>query len=540
MFRMTINRRSLTVLFCWVFALALAASAQVAPRATRFEVTFPGAAHTGPITGRVFVIISRTSSPEPRYQIGTWFEETPFFGTDISQLKPGEPAVIDSGILGYPLRSLREIPAGDYYVQALVDVYTEFHRADGHTIWAHMDQWEGQQFNVSPGNLYSGVERVHLDPALGYTVRLKAENVIPPVQPPSDTDSVKHIKIQSKLLTAFWGRPMYIGAVVALPSGYDQHPDLHYPVIYDQGHFGLRGPRIPSVSGVAPRMIAVTFQHPTPYFDDSYAVNSANNGPYGDAIMQELVPYVEEHFRIIRQPWARVLTGGSTGGWESLALLLSHPEFFGATWAFFPDPVDFRHYQLTDIYSDDNAFYAPGFEWVRRERPMMRTEDGQVIETTRQMSQLEQVLGTHGRSGQQFEAWEAVYGPVGDDGYPKPLWDKLTGKIDHGVAAYMRANGYDLRYYAEKNWSRIGPLLVDKIHIYCGDMDNYYLNVSVNDMEEFLNSTTNPAAQATFQYGRPFKGHGWTPFSSATLDEAISEFITAHAPAGADVKGWKY
>src|SRR6202043_214203 len=111
-----------------------------------------------------------------------------------------------------------------------------------------------------------------------------------------------------------------------------------------------------------PRMIVVTFQHPTVYFDDSYAVNSANNGPYGDAIMNELIPYVESHFRIIKKPYARVLTGGSTGGWESLALQLFHPDFFGGTWTLCPDPVDFRRYQLVDIYKDENAFViGPGY-----------------------------------------------------------------------------------------------------------------------------------------------------------------------------------
>jgi len=122
-------------------------------------------------------------------------------------------------------------------------------------------------------------------------------------------------------------------------------------------------------------------------------VNSVNNGPYGDALFQELVPYLEEHFRISRNPRERVLTGGSTGGWESLALQVLHPDFFSGTWTMYPDPIDFRRYQLVDIYSDDNAFTAPGFDYMVPERPMMRTAEGQVTETMRQMSQLEDVLG---------------------------------------------------------------------------------------------------------------------------------------------------
>lgn len=541
------------------FLLWVCASAAVFAQSLRFEVTVPAHAHAAPITGRVFVILSRHESTSLLQRVGSWEEETPFFGADVSALAPGSSATIDAGTLGYPLKSLREIPAGDYYVQALVNVYTQFHRSDGHTIWAHMDQWEGQQFNRSPGNLYSSVQKVHLDPAAGYHVHLEADQVIPAVKVPPDTLWVKHVKFQSKLLSQFWGQPIFIGATVLLPKDYEKHPDAHYPVIYDQGHFGVEPPLFMrteppsngskwSSMGYAgfqawsgdnfPRMIAVTFQHPTPYFDDSYAVNSANNGPYGDAVMQELIPYVEEHFRVIPQPWARVLTGGSTGGWESLALEFYHPDFFGGTWTGFPDPIDFRHYQLSDIYSDPNAFEVPGYEWVQRERPLMRTGEGQVVETVRQMSQLEDVLGSHGRSGQQLEAWEAVYGPVGPDGYPVPLWDKRTGAINHEVAKYMRDHGYDLRAYADKNWSKIGPLLTDNVFIWVGDMDNYYLNLAVYDMEDFFKA--HPEAKAHFEYGRPEKGHGWFPWTMADFVKMISDHIAAHAPAGTDLRAWHY
>jgi enterochelin esterase-like enzyme len=356
---------------------------------------------------------------------------------------------------------------------------------------------------------------------------------------------------------------MYLGATVLLPEGYDQHPDAHYPVIYQQDHFNLRPPlgfstesspadeqhREGRISGYSlykrwsspnfPRMIAVTFQHPTVYFDDSYAVNSANNGPYGDAILQELIPYIESHFRIIQKPYARLLTGGSTGGWESLALQVFHPEFFGGTWTFYPDPVDFSRYMMVDAYNDVNAFLAPGYDPPIPERPMERTSEGQVDVTMRQMSQLEDVLGSHGRSAEQFEAWEAVYGPVGVDGYPKSLWDKQSGRIDPQVAVYMRDHGYDLRAYLEQNWPRIGQQLAGKIHIYCGDMDNFYLNLAVYRMEDFLRSVRNPAFGGSFEYGRPMKGHGWSPLNQAELVTVMAEYIRQHSPAGAD-GSWKY
>ncbi|MGH9439073.1 MAG: alpha/beta hydrolase-fold protein, partial [Terriglobia bacterium] len=290
----------------------------------------------------------------------------------------------------------------------------------------------------------------------------------------------------------------------------------------------------------SPRVIAVTFQHPTPYFDDSYAVNSANNGPYGDALMHELIPYIETHFRIIHQPYARVLTGGSTGGWESLALQVKHPKFFGGTWTLFPDPIDFRHYQLVNIYRDPNAFYQPGYQWITVLRPEERQTDGQADMTEEQESQLEEVLGSHGRSGQQLDAWEAVYGPVGADGYTEPLWDKSTGRINHEVAEYMRSHGYDLTAYLKKNWPDLGPELAGKLHIYVGDMDSYYLNLAVYDLENFLESTTDPHDGGTFGFGRHENGHGWQPANQATMVRWMASHITKAAPAGADTAAWHY
>ncbi|MGO8733722.1 MAG: alpha/beta hydrolase-fold protein [Terriglobia bacterium] len=538
----------------------------------RFKVSFPASAHAEPITGRVFVAISKRDNPEPRLQVGFWGDTSPLFGADVVQLKAGEAALIDDAALGYPPASLADIPPGDYYVQALINIYTQCHRSDGHVLWVHLDQWEGQQFNRSPGNLYSKVEKVHLDPAVGGEVKLTLTKVIPPVEIPKDSEWVKHIKIQSGLLTKFWGQPIYLGATVLLPKGYGSHPAVSYPVLYEQGHFSLDAPMRFSTqddptpkhtrkrlseynletayqfsqawgSADFPRLLMVTFQHPTPYFDDSYAVNSANNGPYGDAIMTELIPYLETHFRVIRKPYARLLSGGSTGGWESLALQLYHADFFGGTWTLYPDPISFEHYQLANIYKDDNAFFEPGHTWLQALRPLERTNEGQVEVTTSQMSRLEATLGSHGRSGQQLEIWEAAYGPMGEDGYPKPLWDKLTGQIDHSVADYMRDHGYDLTAYLKQNWSRgrrIGPQLVGKIHVEVGDMDNFYLNLAVYDLQDFLKTTLDPHYEGSFEFGRPEKGHGWQSMTQENLIRAMAIHIIKNAPAGEDTSKWKY
>lgn len=557
------------ILFVACIALCLSAlamrSTKSAAAEARFEVSYPAALDNGPITGRVFVIISKTERVEPRLQAGSYQASVPFWGLDVEALKPGAGAVIDVGVLGFPLKSLSEIPAGEYYVQALLNVYTQVQRKDGHKIWVHMDQWEGQQWNRSPGNLVSEVQRVRLDPATGFNVKLSLTKKLPPVVVPPDTEWVKRVKIQSKLLTEFWGHPMYLGATVLLPKGYAQEAKRKYPTIYIQGHFGLGAPFGFTTQAAAnpetaeqrkarlqrsaretayefsqawmsdnfPRMAAVTFQHPTPYYDDSYAVNSANNGPYGDALLTELIPYLEKNFRLMAEPQARVLTGGSTGGWESLALQILHPKFFNGVWSLYPDPVDFRRYQMSNVYEDDNAFEVPASDWAKLVRPLSRDANGQVTLTMREMSQLEEVLGSKIRSGQQIAAWDAAYGPVGKDGYPRPIWDRLTGKIDREVALYMRDHGYDLRYNLEKNWAKIGPDLVGKIHVYCGDMDNYYLNLAVYMMEDFLKDAQSPRAEAVFEYGRPMKPHGWQPFTSAELvrmmDAHISKGVSAKA-----------
>jgi enterochelin esterase-like enzyme len=518
-----------------LLAVCAIASGALLGGTASFQIQFDSVVHPQPITGRVFVILSRKDTLEPRIQAGSWrTSETLLFANDVEQWQPGQAKIIDAATLGYPFKSLTEVPPGDYYAQAVVNIYTQFRRADGHTIWAHMDQWEGQRFNQSPGNLYSDVMKVHFDAKSGNVVKIQTAKVIPPINVAPDTAYVKRVKIQSKLLTEFWGHPFYLGATVLLPKDYDQHPSERYPVIYIQSHFGLNAPfgftQNDSTSGRGqvgyefakqwmsddfPRMIAVTFQHPTPYFDDSYAMNSVNNGPFGDALLKEMIPYLEQRFRISKEPYARVLTGGSTGGWESLALEVHHPDIFGGTWTFYPDPLDFHRWELIDIYNDPNAFEAPGFDYVPRERPMMHSAEGQVLETVRQKSQLEEVLGTHGRSCEQYEAWEAVYGPIGDDGYP-------TGKIDKDVAIYMRDHDFDLTYYVRTNWSTLGPKLKNKIHLYVGDMDNYSLNLAVYLFEDFMKTTD---ARATFEYGRPMKGHGWQPMSNAELVKAMAAQI---------------
>jgi hypothetical protein len=541
----------------WLALLALGATPAFA-QAPRFEITVPPAVRAGALTGRLILVLARSAEPEPRLTISP--QGPAIFGIDVAQLAAGQPAIVDERTLGSPT-SLAELPAGEYHVQALVDVYEQVTRADGYTVWLPMTDGTITTFVSRPGNLYSTPQPVRV--GAGGTVRLELSQVVPAARRPADSAWLKHVRMQSAKLTRFWGRPVFINATVLLPKGYADHSDVRYPTIYALGHsipFGFspdstrfrNRAEINPVSGLEtgfafyrswtsdsfPRVIAVTLQQSTPYFPDSYSVNSANNGPYGDAIVEEVIPFLEREFRMIGKPFARILEGASTSGWQTLALMLRNPDFFGGAWVLQPDPIDFRRYLLTDIYDDENAFT------VRRgalivERPFRRTVEGQTVWTMRQLSRFEAVLGSRGRSGYQLGAWEAVYGPVDSDGYPKPLWDKLTGVIDSSVAAYMREHGYDLRHYAERNWATLGPKLAGKLHFFAGDMDDFYLNLAVYRFEEFLKSTTNPRSDATFTYGRPMKGHSWHAWTWAELVRQMARHMRDRAPAGENLHWYR-
>jgi len=525
----------------------------------KFEIRVPSSVRSEPLTGRVYVIITRDSSREPRTLVGR--VGTPLFGHDVERLAPGASAVVDGTELGTPVFDMADIPAGDYWIQPFVNVYSEFKRSDGHVLWMHDDQWEGQNWSRSPGNIYGTPQKVHLDPKAKTVVKLVADHVIPPIVVNADNEYVQRFKIQSPSLTKFWGRPIYLGATVLLPRDY-KTSTISYPVNYLQGHFGLAAPygfeaaagvrvgrgAVPAGSSFHdqwladnfPRIIAVTFQHPTPYFDDSYAVNSANMGPYGDALMNELIPEVEKRFRVIREPWARWLSGGSTGGWESLALQIFHPDFFGGTWSSCPDPVTFTDVEGVNMYKDANAFYKNFSEWQLTPTVNSREVNGEIRQTAQQRYWMELVNGTHGRSGTgQQDVWQATFGSVGSDGYFKPAVDSRTGAIDHTVTQYWKDN-YDLLYYLQRNWSTVGPKLVDKIHVYVGNMDSFFLDRATRELEAWMKTTQNPHYEGYFVYGDQ-KPHCWSgPGTSADRLKEMAEYGLNKMPKGTTTPWWKY
>jgi Putative esterase len=515
------------------------------PAGLQIDVAFSAAARAEPVTGRVYVAISRVNDRQtPIEQTG--ITGAPLFSTGVEDLAPASTASITPDDWGYPVRSLSDLPAGDYWMQPFVNVYTRFVRADGHTVWLHMDQWEGQNWKRSPGNLYGDPVQVHFDPAAAEPIRLVADKVIPPIDPPPDTESVKHIRIQSDILTRWWGHPMYLGATVLLPKGFDAHPDVKYPIVYSEGHFSLGAPggfgRNQAFTAFwqaddTPRLLYVTLQHPTPYYDDSYGVNSENNGPYGDAITQELLPAVEKRFRAIGEPWARIVTGGSTGGWIAAARQILYPDLYAGSFALCPDSVDFRYHQIVNIYDDANAYWLDR-GWMRIERPNQRRPDGNIQSMMKDENWYELAVGDKSRSGGQWDIWEATYGPAGPDGYPRRIWDKRTGVIDKDVAAYWKAH-YDLRNILETNWTTLGPKVAHKLNVYVGDMDSYYLNMGVRMMDEFLkNRAIDPPFTGEIVY-QPMAPHCWGPPATELLSKIVAH-IERYAPRGADLRSWKY
>src|SRR5882757_5668637 len=508
------------------------------------------------------------------------------FGVTVDGLKPGQPVVVDTTAAGYPVRSLKDVPAGDYFVQAVLDVYETFHRSDGTTVKLSPDRGEGKHWNLAPGNLYSKPRKVHVG-AGGASIAVVLDQVIPPITPEPDTKYVRHLKTQSALLTKFWGRPVFLSAIVLVPEGFDEHPEARFPLAIFHDHFvtdfsdfrttppdpdlkpdyserfHLAGyNRIQQeeayktyqqwISPKFPRILVVKIQHANPFYDDSYAVNSANLGPYGDAIETELIPAVEKQFRGIGQGWARFAYGGSTGGWESLAVQMFYPEHYNGAFVACPDPVDFRAYMTTNLYEQPNIFYLQGAN-KQVEQPAMRDYLGRVTATQRDMNYYELALGTKGRSGEQYDIWQAVYSPAGADGYPQPIFDKATGEIDHKVAAYWKEH-YDLDAKLRRDWGTLGPKLQGKIHLYVGDADTYFLNDAVYLMEDFLKTTGTPGHGVPYEgevkYG-PRAEHCWN--GDPTLPNAYSrlhyntmylpqimERIAKTAPAGADLTSWKY
>lgn len=578
------SSRLLSITFITLLTLFMGCSPETqSAKDIQLSVRLSDSLSSSDFDGRLLLILSDDPGNEPRFQVNAGLNTQMIFGMNVEGMGRSTAVNFTSEQVGFPYSDLSEVPPGKYQAQALLHVYETFELSTGHTVKLPMDNGEGQQWNRSPGNLYSTPVEIEVTESGIKAPELVLDQIIPPIAEPEDTPWIKHIKIRSERLSKFWGRDMFLGAHVLLPKGFEEHPEARYPLMIFHGHFpsdfgGFRTtPPDPEMEPVYserfgvegyniiqqqeaydfykrwndpdfPRFLIVEIQHPTPYYDDSYAVNSESQGPYGDAITYELIPHIEEQFRGQGEGWSRFLYGGSTGGWEALAVQVKYPDEYNGCFAACPDPIDFRAYCLTNIYEDENAYHT-GSAHKPNEVPAHRDYLGNVTTTVREYNQLEYVLGDKSRSGQQWDIWEATYSPQGSDGYPERLWDKQTGEIDKEVAQFWKEN-YDLRHILERDWDKLGPKLRGKIHIYCGDMDNYYLNNAVYLMEDFLEQTTNPYYDGEVLYGDRAE-HCWNGdpelpnhlsrlrYNSMYVPK-IMQRIAVSAPDDADLTSWRY
>lgn len=468
--------------------LAVPAQAQ----AFEFHATFTPEVSREPFAGRVYILLSK--QPIAGLMGGiNWFRPDPVFAVDVKDWKPGTRLRVGPDSLGYPVK-FEDLAKGTYHLQAVMD----FDRG-------------GRRFSASEGNAYSKAVRVDLDPESKEAIELVIDQVYTPRRF-TETERVKLVDIPSKLLSEFHGKPVRMRAGVVLPRSFREDPDHQYPVLYEIPGFGgshfeaftAERRNKTDVDGV--EMLYVVLD-PECRLGHHVFADSANNGPWGQALTEELIPHIEEKYRGLGEPRGRFVTGHSSGGWSSLWLQVAYPDFFGGVWSTAPDPVDFRDFQRINIYQ-------PGVNMFKdeegRDRPLARSR-GKVLMRYKPFSDMEVVMGRGGQLG----SFEAVFSPRGPDGKPRPLWDRNTGVIDLETARAWEK--YDIRLVLERNWNTLGPKLRGKIHVYMGEEDTFYLEGATRLLKRSLEKLGSDAKVELF----PGKDHG--TLLDAKLRERIAK-----------------
>jgi enterochelin esterase-like enzyme len=447
-----------------LFSLALSAAAG---SPVHFKVTLdPPAATTEPISGRLLIFM--TKSEKPLENISPDFADPNavfISGTEVANLTAGKSIEIDADILAFPAK-FSEAPAGEYQVMALLDR-------------DHSYTYNGP----GPGDIISRVTKAKM-PA-GETEITLYKTV--PERKIESHPNAKVIEFESPMLSAFWGRSIKMEATVLLPPSYFKSKTTHYPTAYiihgyggDHLPGGLRGidNRLKLMEeGTISEMITVFLNAHCSLGHHVFA-DSANNGPWGTALEKEFIPYLEKQFRMDARPSGRFLTGHSSGGWATLWVMITHPDFFGGTWSTSPDPVDFHNFTGPDLtkYPPQNAYLdANGKEYN------LVRDHGKELMTVRQYAQQEHVLGNYGG---QFGSFNAVFSPKGPDGQPMPLFDVETGRIDPFVQTTWEK--YDIARVLRDNWKTLGPKLRGKLHVIVGTADTFHLNEAVELLDAEL------------------------------------------------------
>ena len=529
------------------------------------------------------VLIISTANGEPRKAVNEGLATQQMFGADVDAARS---AIIDGSTLGYPRESFAQVPAGDYYCAGRAERLRNLSpRRRPHRQASHGSGRRPALESQARQPVQRAREDANRSRPRGATCDASSSPRPSRHRPPKDTKFIKHVRIQSKLLTAFWGRPMYLGAIVLLPDGFDEHPDAHYPGALFAGplrrrrsaRFRSTNRRRPADGGRGGRGGRGGGDYPLqalPGLDQRPAAAHADRPHAG--CQSVLRRFLRGQFGQRRPLWRRAYSGactrtsrsssaasasrgrarvygGSTGGWRALALQVLYPDFFNGAWVFCPDPIDFHAYAMVNLYKDDNAFW-PKSQWKQRADPH-GARSGRHDQLRYGRCHPLRTGARHARAArrEQFDIWQAVYSPVGEDGYPALIIDPRTGAIDHKVAEYWKEH-YDLDYIMQRDWKTLGPKLIGKLHFAVGELDTYYLERAVHLTQQFLDSTREPGkgpyADATFDFG-PGRPHGYSgdiflpaAVASGTLQQRMMPVMMEHmlktAPAGADTKSWRY
>lgn len=429
----------------------------------RFEVVFGegvfGEAYTGPL----FVAFSERG--EPREAAHGWFNPPPVMRVDVEGVSPGGSVTVRVGEADGRHPAAASAFAGEWRVQAFVRT-----------------SLTGAKAGVSAGDVYSGVAEARVSPGGEGMLTLRLTERVPAMALP-EHPRARLFEMTSERLSGFHGFDYPLRAGVLLPENYEAGG--RYPVIVSVTGFGgdarsvMRFLRTAVGERVLARSIIVV-PDATNRGGHSVFADSANTGPWGAALVEELLPAIDEAFGGMG-PEHRYVTGVSSGGWSSLWLQLTYPDAFNGVWSHVPDPIDFHDFQQINLY-EPLANGTPRNMYIDESgasRPLARRGE-QVLVSYEDFVRREDVLNPGG----QIASFEWTFSPRGADGMPARVFDRETGEIDHAVAASWRK--YDIAHLIETRWEELKGRLAGRVHIYAGEMDNFYLEGAVERLEARL------------------------------------------------------
>lgn len=383
------------------------------------------------------------------------------FSIQVNNVEPNTTVLFDDSATSFPVK-LSNLERGTYNAQVVWDRNTG-----------------GRSIGSSPDNMYNAPIKINFTKNFNETFFINCTNKIASPNPFEETEFVKELKAPSTLLSIFYKKQTTINAAIILPKEYFEEPNRKFPVLYLISGFGgdyhsYSGKNNASKGIDSTPCIMVYLDGNCPTGHSTYA-NSANNGPWGDALVNEFIPFVEKIFRC---DGARLLKGHSSGGWAVAWLQVNYPRAFAGCWSSAPDPVDFRNFELVNLYEHKNMYYTNEGK-LRIDASI----GGRNIPWSylRDSYQMENVL----YRGEQYASWNAVFGKKTKNGTPESVCDVYTGIINKEVISHWK--NYDISLLIRNHWNELKTDLKGKIRFSVGTADNYYLDRSVVLLENEMN-----------------------------------------------------